>query len=352
MPYPYYQGTGSRPVSGEVDLPPGPGEKLHDPSQYVADAGLRDAANVALMLGRPLLITGEPGTGKTDFATSLAWELGLPQPLRFETKSSSTARDLFYVYDTLGRFHAAHNDTGTGENRDYITYAALGLALILANPPASVEHLLPQGFKLHGAPQRSVVLIDEVDKASRDFPNDILNELDRMFFRIPELGNAQVSVGEPKKRPVIVITSNSEKHLPDAFLRRCVYYDVPFPDADRLREIVERRLGYFGGDGSPFLSDALNFFERLRAPSSGLGKRPSTAELLDWLIAMRGAGARMDAFLCYQPAVAAATLGALVKGEDQRTGAAFFRRWIESKVPEAPTEARPAMDAWLRGTTP
>ncbi|HEX8244208.1 MAG TPA: MoxR family ATPase, partial [Longimicrobium sp.] len=235
---------------------------------------------------------------------------------------------------------------GSAEDRDYITYVALGLAIVLANPDVKVQHLLPHGFEHPGKPRRSVVLIDEVDKAPRDFPNDILNELDRMFFRIPELGSAPVGP-EPGKRPVVVITSNSERHLPDAFLRRCVYYDLPFPGEARLRTIVERRLGGFGGASGPLLDGALEFFHRLRTPAAGLKKPPATGELLDWLLALRGSGAEPAAPLHHQPARAAATLSALAKGEDAPRAAAALRAWIESRRSTVPADAQATVDQWL-----
>src|SRR5262249_1074912 len=159
---------------------------------------------------------------------------------------------------------------------DHLTYQALGLAILRANPPDAVRHLLPSAFAHPGA-TRSIVLIDEVDKAPRDFPNDILNEIERLYFRIPELGNV-LAAAPPDLVPVVVITSNSERNLPDAFLRRCIYYDVPFPDRERLREIVSLRLGDGIRGASKFLDDVLDFFVFLRSPERRLRKRPGTAE--------------------------------------------------------------------------
>src|SRR5205085_1382510 len=150
----------------------------------------------------------------------------------FETKSTSLARELFYAYDTLGRFHAAQTGEGSQKNLDYVTYNALGVAILRANEEAAVAKWIPQGKGfVHGGRRRSVVLIDEIDKAPRDFPNDILNEVEGMYFRIPELGDALIKADETM-RPVLILTSNSEKNLPDAFLRRCIYYYLPFPDRD------------------------------------------------------------------------------------------------------------------------
>lgn len=351
MSFPYYSGKGLRERdAGATDLPAPPIETMRDPKWYLADEGLRNAANVALLVGRPLLLTGEPGTGKTDFAWSLAWELKLGDPLTFETKSSSSARDLFYVYDTIGRFHAAHSASpgsvhSVRDDLDYITYVALGLAMVLGNPAEAVKHVLPPDFEHPGTARRSVVLIDEIDKAPRDFPNDILSEVDRMFFKIPEIGNKQVPAN-PKMRPIIVITSNSERHLPDPFLRRCVYYDVPFPSPERLRDIVELRFRDFVGGDTPLLNDCLEFFYILRTPTSGLRKKPSTAELLDWLLALRGVGARADTVLHHEPRLAATTLSALVKGEDQDRGRSALEAWVRAKASTAPADIRAHLDSW------
>src|SRR5262249_30135573 len=185
--------------------------RLRRPENYLPDPGLVDAVNVALMLRQPLMITGEPGTGKTALAASVAWELGLDDPLSYETKSTSTARDLFYLYDTLGRFTAKELRADAGQAKDYITFNALGHAIVLANAPDKVADMLPRDF-VHTGKRRSVVLIDEVEKAPRDFPNDILNEIERMYFRIPELGNRTVAADEDAY-PVVIMTNNSEKSL-------------------------------------------------------------------------------------------------------------------------------------------
>ena len=152
---------------------------------YIADQGLKDACNVALLLGQPLLLTGEPGTGKTQFAASLAWELGFDPPLKFEIKSTSTARDLFYTYDALKRFQDIQSGVSSSELLNYITYQALGLAILKTREPSEIKNLLSPEFA-HVGKSSSVVLIDEMDKAARDFPNVLLNELEHLYFRIPE----------------------------------------------------------------------------------------------------------------------------------------------------------------------
>lgn len=271
--------------------------RQNSPAGYRPGKGLVDAVNAALMLGQPLLLTGEAGTGKTQLAHSLNWQIGFKNesPFVFETKSTSTARDLFYSFDTVGRFHAAQTGQGSQKNRNYITYNALGKAMLFANQKPEVEDLLPEKDDfLHSISAgewqtRSVVLIDEIDKAPRDFPNDILNEIERMFFRITELNNRTVEVTEEKFRPVIVLTSNSEKNLPDAFLRRCVYYNIEFPDVNEMRMIVDERIG--DGGQSRVQGDArwydvlIDLFEKLRK-SGQLTKKPATAELLGWITAV------------------------------------------------------------------
>lgn len=282
--FPVYRAHAPEPL--DIDLTTitlGHREEQTDPRNYIPDHGLVDAVNVALLLGQPLLLTGEPGTGKTQLAYSLAWQLGFAdKPLKFETKSTSTARDLFYNYDTVGRFHAAQTNQGSQENIDYIYYDALGIALLRANDEHAVRHLIPKGDFVHGGQRRSLVLIDEIDKAPRDFPNDILNEVEGMYCRIPELGNKQLAA-DKAFRPILILTSNSEKHLPDAFLRRCIYYNIPFPDKDSMRKIVEARLGRFVDTSLDWFSPALELFYELRDPNSGLIKKPATAELLNWL---------------------------------------------------------------------
>lgn len=205
------------------------------PEGYLPDPGLADALRVALVLRKPLLLTGEPGTGKTECAAYLAWKLGYGEPLAFEAKSVSEAKDLFYTYDTLGRFHAKEEGKAAPDARTFIHFNALGEAILRTLAGDAVADVVPPGWE-HGAPRQSVVLIDEIDKAPRDFPNDLLNEVDRLYFRIPELGNRIKRAAEGLE-PVLVITSNSEKNLPPAFLRRCVYYHIPFPK-ERLETIV------------------------------------------------------------------------------------------------------------------
>jgi MoxR-like ATPase len=274
-----YAGDGTTIAERGLSVPPfEKTTELSDPAGYLADEGLRDAVNVALMLGQPLLVTGEPGTGKTQLAASIAFELGLIAPLIFHTKTTSTARDLFYRYDALGHFHDAqfHKEASSVEN--YITYEALGLAILLSMNAQDAAPFLPEHLRGTG-PVRAVVLIDEVDKAPRDLPNDVLNEIDNMSFTVKETG--QTFSADESYRPIVILTSNSEKNLPDAFLRRCVFYHIAFPGKERLKEIVGRRLRLDSSFTPQMLEHALSHFEKIRDLT--LKKRPATAELLAWL---------------------------------------------------------------------
>ena len=322
----FYTGAPQNRHDVPAQLPVPGREGQNHPSGYRPDPGLVDAVNVALLLGQPLLLTGEPGTGKTQLAFSLAWEFNYGCEV-FETKSTSTERDLFYYYDTVGRFYAAQTKEGSQRPLDYITYNALGLAIIRSNPEEQVRYLLPPDFE-HGGARRSVVLVDEIDKAPRDFPNDLLNEVELLYFKIPELSNARVSA-PPEMRPLVVITSNSEKHLPDAFLRRCVFYHIPFPDGARLKEIVAARIGgYFAGGESPLLTDALDFFNTLRSAGS-LRKRPATAELIGWLISLRENGAEVGRPLRQVPDITRKCMSALVKSaDDQSVAQGVLDDWL------------------------
>ncbi len=335
MSFPYYRSAADEASPSEAELPPPWRSRIGDVRGYQPEPGLVDAVNVALALGQPLLLTGEPGTGKTQLAWHVSWQTlgtdphGKPRaPLVFEAKSNSNSRELFYSYDTLGRFHKAKE--GSASNVDYITYNALGLAILLANHENQVRQWLPAsgGGLVHDGPRRSVVLIDEVDKAPRDFPNDILNELEAMYFRIPELGNDPVSA-PPEMRPILIITSNSEKSLPDAFLRRCVYYNIPFPERGKLAEIVQGRLR---DAPDPYLKAALDFFLKLRSDESRLRKKPATAELLGWLVYLGDRIEDKQKDLRANKEILQASLGALVKNaEDQGAARDLLNAWLNEK---------------------
>lgn len=263
-----------------------------DPETYIVDEGLRHAAEVAFALRQPLLLMGEPGTGKTRFAQKLAYELAkqnagsghrfLGKPLVFNTKTNSTARDLFYTYDALAHFQSANIRRDSGQaapgTADFIALQAYGQAIAQTNPAAVQHPRLREG--LLPDPASTVVLIDEVDKAPRDFPNDLLNELEHQEFFIRELDNLRLS--RAAEHPImVVLTSNSEKNLPDAFLRRCVFYHIPFPSPDQLRAIAKSSLGAEVAKLDPLLDQLLDKFEEVR--KKALRKAPGTAEMLAWL---------------------------------------------------------------------
>ncbi|MBI4908530.1 MAG: MoxR family ATPase [Acidobacteria bacterium] len=274
-----YSGNGSPISARNLHLPLFQRPERMDAAEfYVAEKELADAVNVALTLGQPLLVTGEPGTGKTQLAASIAHELDLPAPLTFAAKTTSSAKDLFYRYDALAHFHDSHFRTEPLSLEAYINYEALGLAILLSHSPSAVNSLLPAAYRDKG-PTRTVVLVDEIDKAPRDFPNDVLNEIEHLTFTVRETGKTFAS--SAGYRPILILTSNSEKNLPDAFLRRCLYYHISFPGPDRLKEIVSRRLPPGDQFTSEMLDNSLRHFHEIR--TQPLAKKPATAECLAWL---------------------------------------------------------------------
>jgi MoxR-like ATPase len=329
MNFPFYLGKPQTDCAKTpTDLPVVTFDLQRGASAYIADQRLVDAVNVALLLGQPLLVTGEPGTGKTQLAYSLGCELGYDVE-KFETKSTSNSRDLFYTYDYLSRFHAAQLGKGSADGKEYITYNALGIAILRSRDRSSVEQLLPGNFE-HDGRKRTIVLIDEIDKAPRDFPNDLLNEIDGMYFKIPELGWSAEQINcDADMRPVIVITSNSEKNLPDAFLRRCIYYNIPFPDRTRLMDIILSHMKDLDTAHRAWLQDALDLFLKLREPARGLDKPPATAELLNWLSYLRKRDVDPRKGLREQADLTLSSVSALRKSHgDQDKADSIIQEWL------------------------
>ncbi|WP_027363534.1 AAA family ATPase [Desulfotruncus alcoholivorax] len=227
-------------------------------SKYIASSELINAVNVAAALNRPLLIKGEPGTGKTMLAQSIADDLKM-NLIIWNIKSTTKAQDGLYVYDTVQRLY--DSQFGEGNVRDIKKYIKLGK--------------LGEAFV---SEERAILLIDEIDKADIEFPNDLLWELDQMNFYIPETGETIIA----RHRPIVIITSNAEKELPDAFLRRCIFHYIAFPDETMMAKII--KVHYPDLD-SKLIQYAINGFYKIRN-LPGLQKKPSTSELLDWVRAL------------------------------------------------------------------
>ncbi|MDO5756235.1 MAG: MoxR family ATPase [Rhodobacterales bacterium] len=229
--------------------------KFEGTDSYVAPRDLTVAVNAAVTLQRPLLVKGEPGTGKTELARQVAAALDLPI-IEWNVKSTTRAQQGLYEYDAVSRLR--DSQLGDARVHDISNYIRPGK--------------LWQAFQ---SPERVVLLIDEIDKADIEFPNDLLQELDRMEFHVYETGEMIRAV----QRPIVIITSNNEKELPDAFLRRCFFHYIQFPDMDTMRRIVEV---HHPGIKDALLTTALTQFYALR-DQQGLKKKPSTSEVLDWL---------------------------------------------------------------------
>ncbi|PSL21619.1 MoxR-like ATPase [Shimia abyssi] len=229
--------------------------KFNGTSDYVATEDLTIAVNAAVTLERPLLVKGEPGTGKTELARQVASALGL-RMIEWNVKSTTRAQQGLYEYDAVSRLR----DSQLGDERVY-----------------DIANYIKRGklWDAFDADEKVVLLIDEIDKADIEFPNDLLQELDKMEFHVYETGETI----RAKHRPIIIITSNNEKELPDAFLRRCFFHYIRFPDADTMKQIVEV---HHPGIKDALLTTALTQFYEIR-DTAGLKKKPSTSEVIDWL---------------------------------------------------------------------
>ena len=230
-------------------------KKFEGTKTYVATEDLRIAVNAAITLERPLLIKGEPGTGKTVLAFEVAQAIGVPI-IQWHIKSTTKAQQGLYEYDAVSRLRDSQlGDERVKDIKNYISKGKLWEAFTMG--------------------QRPVLLIDEIDKADIEFPNDLLLELDRMEFFVYETGETI----KAQHRPIVMITSNNEKELPDAFLRRCFFHYIKFPDRDTMNKIIDV---HYPKIMDKLVHEALNIFYQIREVP-GLKKKPSTSELLDWL---------------------------------------------------------------------
>ena len=249
-------------------MAPGPGkdtamsETFQGSQDYVASEELMRAVNIAMVLQKPLLIKGEPGTGKTVLAEAIAKSLG-KELIIWNIKSTTKAQDGLYVYDVVQRLYDSQfGGEGVDDIEKYVKLGKLGEAFT--------------------ADDQVILLIDEIDKADLEFPNDLLWELDRMEFHIPETGRTVTA----KHRPIVIITSNAEKELPDAFLRRCIFHYIEFPDAEQMEEIIRVHFDHVEEN---VLKQVLATFYWIRGLYN-IQKKPSTSEVIDWIRALELGG--------------------------------------------------------------
>lgn len=326
---------------GEGDIEPNENAFGH-PAGYIASGDLAEAVNTALILRKPLLLTGNPGTGKSELAERVAWEFNLGPVLRFEAHSLCEAADLFYRFDLVGQMAAANMAKHANLHADpsperFIGFGPLGKAILLS-APAKHEELFRLAFPNTPAdilpkPRPSVVLIDEIDKAGRDFPNDLLNGIERLEFHLRPLQDRVVKVPDQDDlKPIVIITSNLERDLPGPFLRRCAYFHIDDPDEDLLRRIVHNRVfpEYRSGPDGDSKTQLPNLYEELlKFFISHRDKRrnefsyePSAAELIDWSRALNhlSQAGQVDAWsgLTANYPMVRASAGAVAKSRDDR----------------------------------
>lgn len=338
------------------------------PANYITRPDLVHAVNTALLLGKPLLLTGGPGTGKSQLAERIAWEFNLGPVLRFEAQSLSEAADLFYRFDLVGylagvELAKARRETGgprllgkrgvdaepdtadaagaVPPREAFARLGALGQAILRSAPPAYAalfDAAIGPGEAAASAEARpSVVLIDEIDKASRDFPNDLLNAIERMQFALPELRREPLAAATVH-RPIVIVTSNQERELPAPFLRRCTFFHIDDPTPDELAAIVARR--FFAGSGGaappalpPAYRQLLDVFVQFRTRhGDDLQYQPGTQELIDWTDALRQRRVPPDADLLTRLDMVLAAASVVSKHREDQLR---LRRFIEGMKPAA-----------------
>ncbi|MCH4072952.1 AAA family ATPase [Pseudoramibacter sp.] len=234
-------------------------------TSYIASQDLLDVVNIAITLEKPLLIKGEPGTGKTMLAHAIAKSMNKPL-LIWNIKSTTKAQDGLYTYDVVQRLYDSQFGENVDDIRKYIHYGKMGEAFM--------------------SDEQVVLLIDEIDKADLEFPNDLLWEMDQMEFYVKETHETI----RAHHRPIVIITSNAEKELPDAFLRRCIFHYIQFPDASQMKKIINAHFDHIDED---LVNQAMETFYRIREVKN-ISKRPSTSELIDWLRALIAGGIDPD----------------------------------------------------------
>lgn len=239
--------------------------RLNNNTSYVASQELLDVVNIAITLEKPLLIKGEPGTGKTMLAHAIAESMNKPL-LIWNIKSTTKAQDGLYTYDVVQRLYDSQFGKNVDDIRKYIHYGKMGEAFM--------------------SDEQVVLLIDEIDKADLEFPNDLLWEMDQMEFYVKETHKTI----RANHRPIVIITSNAEKELPDAFLRRCIFHYIQFPDANQMKKIISAHFDHIDED---LVNQAMQTFYKIREVKN-LSKRPSTSELIDWLRALIAGGINPD----------------------------------------------------------
>ncbi|WP_171182085.1 MoxR family ATPase [Ruegeria sp. HKCCD8929] len=336
------------PVKFDTSLRDG----LDTAARYLPAPGLVDAVNLAMLLGQPLLLNGEPGTGKSGLAYAVANELCLGDVYRVNCKTDMQSSDLFFSFDHMRRLRESRVEKEAGVET-YVSLQGLGAAIVRAagkdhtpdllrgtGKSRNLGDLFPDMFE-HPAVQ-SVVLIDEIDKAPRDVPNDLLFELDRFQFDIPELG-IRIKA-KPSQRPLVVVTSNSEKALPAPFLRRCVFFTIPFPDWDlddapvdsgkqerpayNLENIVVGRIE--GINGSILLQEGLQLFGLLRE-SFEISNPPSPAEFLNWLLVLKQKIGTQQHLRTYRAGLLDSLTLLLKNDNDAKIGRKIVKNWLVQK---------------------